>query len=582
MTGVVAVAASISAGTGLTWAQTASFPPCVNRFQAGVGGPATFTVPVWNKSWNPKTAPQAPSTTYGTAKSPTSITYVTHGGAAVTMYLFLPTHDPAGNAWTTKSAEKIPLVVDVHGGGFTAGTTPDKTYAMGFTQAGYAVASLNYRLAPILNSDGSVSGSLANTFPSGLQDIRCAMRFLRAKADASLVNINYDPDRIGIFGGSSGGNMVAMIGAALDYDTQAYGPNADHLDSADCPVGVPGDTKHILGAQAISAPARADLVISLSGNLVMNPSLSKPDTEDGSIWGSSENTMDVSDLVNYFGVGANQPKGPAFQIAYNNHNPGAWKDSKGRPYFETGFDVNADLGSGQIDGAGPMIAGAGTTIWGATLLTMSPSVSVHPYLSIVPGELQDLLTSADFSANATGSAMTDPVEYYQQAFPDHQLLANLKNTSSYSYKGVRYPNYNPPPFLIINGAEDLVVAPQTSADFFNEITGASVAAGSWVSVEGWMEAVIGNSPDLNVMTGAGISSADLGFLTIGVYWTGQILSQSPTGPVAEYYLLPDQGHVPVPFAAGYADPKLNDNAGSFSMNAVSCEILNNLWAYLGS
>jgi hypothetical protein len=71
-------------------------------------------------------------------------------------------------------------------------------------------------------------------------------------------------------------------------------------------------------------------------------------------------------------------------------------------------------------------------------------------------------------------------------------------------------------------------------------------------------------------------------LTIGVYWTGQILSQSPTGPVAEYYLLPDQGHVPVPFAAGYDDPKLNDNAGSFSMNAVSCEILNNLWAYLGS
>jgi hypothetical protein len=182
--------------------------------------------------------------------------------------------------------------------------------------------------------------------------------------------------------------------------------------------------------------------------------------------------------------------------------------------------------------------------------------------------------------NAYGAPIADPTQYYQQAFPDYQLLNNYQNTENYIYKGVRYPNYNPAHFLIINGAEDLVVAPQTSADFFNEITGASPSVGNWVSVENWMNETIGTNPDLNVMTGAGLSSAALASLTSGTYWTAQIMSHSANGPNAEYYLLPDQGHVPLPFGAGFVDPKTNDNAASQSMHAASCEILNNLWAYV--
>jgi acetyl esterase/lipase len=61
---------------------------------------------------------------------------------------------------------------------------------------GYAVASVGYRL----------SGDAP--FPAQIEDVRAAVRWLRANA----ARYNLDPDRVGTWGSSAGGHLVALLG----------------------------------------------------------------------------------------------------------------------------------------------------------------------------------------------------------------------------------------------------------------------------------------------------------------------------------------------------------------------------------
>jgi acetyl esterase/lipase len=60
----------------------------------------------------------------------------------------------------------------VHGGGMTSGDKSDldPIFLDLLAQAGYAVVSVDYRLAP------------ASHFPTQIRDVTCAIRYLRAKA----------------------------------------------------------------------------------------------------------------------------------------------------------------------------------------------------------------------------------------------------------------------------------------------------------------------------------------------------------------------------------------------------------------
>ncbi|MCE5255025.1 MAG: alpha/beta hydrolase [Actinomycetia bacterium] len=91
----------------------------------------------------------------------------------------------------------FPVVVDIHGGGFELGDKRDP-HILAFLRGlerGYAVASLNYRL----------SGEA--TFPAGLQDVKAAIRWLRAHA----AEYHLEPSRIAACGASAGGNYAAMV-----------------------------------------------------------------------------------------------------------------------------------------------------------------------------------------------------------------------------------------------------------------------------------------------------------------------------------------------------------------------------------
>ncbi len=105
-----------------------------------------------------------------------------------------------------------PLLVWVHGGAWRFGTnqalrdtvlrTPDgeqpNTQALmraTFQQAGWAVASINYRY------------SHQALFPGALHDVKEAVRFFRAHA----AEFGIDPQRIAVAGGSAGGHLSMMV-----------------------------------------------------------------------------------------------------------------------------------------------------------------------------------------------------------------------------------------------------------------------------------------------------------------------------------------------------------------------------------
>jgi acetyl esterase/lipase len=92
----------------------------------------------------------------------------------------------------------FPIILHIHGGGFAIGDKRD-IHLLSFLsgiERGYAVASVNYRL----------SGEAI--FPAGLQDVKAAVRWLRANA----VQYHLDGNRIAACGGSAGGYYAVMLG----------------------------------------------------------------------------------------------------------------------------------------------------------------------------------------------------------------------------------------------------------------------------------------------------------------------------------------------------------------------------------
>lgn len=91
----------------------------------------------------------------------------------------------------------FPALIFVHGGGWVAGKKEDfRPFMFPFTQQGIVCISVNYRLAP------------KHKFPAQIEDVKCAVRWLRANAAKYRV----DPNRIGAMGGSAGAHLVALLG----------------------------------------------------------------------------------------------------------------------------------------------------------------------------------------------------------------------------------------------------------------------------------------------------------------------------------------------------------------------------------
>lgn len=103
------------------------------------------------------------------------------------------------------SDEQTPLLILVHGGGFVMNDLESRQVKLMYTHYrdhGYACATINYRLA---QEEG---------FPAALEDVKAAIRFLRANA----TSYHFNDDNFTIWGESAGGYLATMAAVTKDNE----------------------------------------------------------------------------------------------------------------------------------------------------------------------------------------------------------------------------------------------------------------------------------------------------------------------------------------------------------------------------
>jgi acetyl esterase/lipase len=117
--------------------------------------------------------------------------YATAGGVDLELDLYLPT-----------ATAPAPVCVYLHGGGWMRGARTDRAAErlLPVARLGVAVASLTYRL----------SGQAV--FPAPLDDVRAAVRWLRAHA----ADHGLDATRVGAWGASAGGHLASLLALTAD------------------------------------------------------------------------------------------------------------------------------------------------------------------------------------------------------------------------------------------------------------------------------------------------------------------------------------------------------------------------------
>jgi acetyl esterase/lipase len=154
------------------------------------------------------------------------VEYGKGGERALKLHILRPKEQP-------KAA--MPVVVWIHGGGWEKGNKDSGIALLApFADRGYFCASVEYRL------------SAEAIFPAQIEDCKCAIRFLRSKAK----EYNLNPERIGVWGGSAGGHLVALLGLTPDAkELEGKGGNAGVSSrvQAVCDYFGPSDLVKIVG-----------------------------------------------------------------------------------------------------------------------------------------------------------------------------------------------------------------------------------------------------------------------------------------------------------------------------------------------
>jgi len=139
------------------------------------------------------------------------IIYGSGGGRDLKLNLYLP----------RERTEPCPAVVFIHGGGWRNGNASQfRSQSLHLASEGYVCACIGYRL----------SGEAH--FPAALEDSKCAVRWLRSQA----ADLNVDPDRICLSGGSAGGHLAAMVAFTDPGTFEGEGGNPEQSSKASLAV----------------------------------------------------------------------------------------------------------------------------------------------------------------------------------------------------------------------------------------------------------------------------------------------------------------------------------------------------------
>ncbi|MDQ8188128.1 alpha/beta hydrolase [Pelagicoccus sp. SDUM812002] len=174
-----------------------------------------------------------------------------------------------------------PCVVVVHGGGWNNGDRKEiASFNHWLANRGYAVASIEYRLAP------------ENVWPAPLRDLEAAVKYLKSNAD----QLGIDRTRIALFGRSAGGQIVTAAASSPEFSeirgaiafyaphdlefAWAFGDEDDVLNSLDL-------LRNYMGGEPGTVPANyqsASAYLQEDGALRRVPTLLVHGANDTLVW----------------------------------------------------------------------------------------------------------------------------------------------------------------------------------------------------------------------------------------------------------------------------------------------------------
>lgn len=137
-------------------------------------------------------------------------TYVDYGEASLQADLYIP-----------EGEGPFPGLLLVHGGGWRAGSRQQMGLIASLAaMRGYTAMTIDYRHAP------------EHPFPAQIHDCKAAVRWMRQQAD----DLKLNPNRIGGYGYSAGGHLVALLGTTaptdgLEGDTEGDGTKNDTIST---------------------------------------------------------------------------------------------------------------------------------------------------------------------------------------------------------------------------------------------------------------------------------------------------------------------------------------------------------------
>lgn len=145
-----------------------------------------------------------------------NVVYSAVDGEAVKMDILAP--------WSQRydylTSEPRPLIVFVQGSSWRLPTMGEEIpQLVQFVKAGYIVATVQHR--------NSLDG---HAFPAFLEDVKTAIRYLRTNASKYSI----DPQRVAIWGTSSGANAALLVGLTGDdprYKTNDYADQSDAVNA---------------------------------------------------------------------------------------------------------------------------------------------------------------------------------------------------------------------------------------------------------------------------------------------------------------------------------------------------------------
>ena len=231
-------------------------------------------------------------------------------------YDFFPA---AAETSTAEASSPAPLLVWVHGGAWRFGTnqalrdtilrTPGgeqpNTQALmraAFQQAGWAVASINYRY------------SHQALFPGALHDVKEAVRFFRANAH----EFGIDPQRIAVAGGSAGGHLSMMVAHTGDsaagdpaFGDSASAPEHDEYFEGRAASAYPSHSSQV--AAAASFYGVSDLRTIFTDRPLAGYALDHPE-DDGAEWRLLGSTHPVPADVSNIDISAGERAVPGVCI----------------------------------------------------------------------------------------------------------------------------------------------------------------------------------------------------------------------------------------------------------------------------